>query len=305
MSETLIYKYNGVIFMKTLILAHNYQRPEVQDRADYCGDSLKLCQIARETDADDIIFCGVDFMAETAAILNPDKRVFVPEHAAQCPMAHQVTPEEIVTARKKYGHAAVVAYVNTTAAVKAVSDTICTSANAARIVNSLDEPTILFTPDQNLGSYAKRFTEKEIIIVPERGNCPTHHQLLAEDVLLAKEEHPSAMVAVHPECRPEVIDLADYVGGTEGILNYVKASDKEEFIIGTENGMVYRIQRECPSKKVYYASKYMVCPNMKMNTLRNLERVLKEKPEENMVNIDARIAEKAKRSIDRMFELME
>ena len=291
--------------MKTLILAHNYQRPEIQDRADYCGDSLKLCQIARGTDADDIIFCGVDFMAETAAILNPDKRVFMPEPEAQCPMAHQVTPKEIIDARKKYSDAAVVAYVNTTAAVKAVSDTICTSANAAQIVNSLDGNRIIFTPDQNLGSYVRRFTDKEIIIVPERGNCPTHHQLLAEDVLLAKQEHPSAMVAVHPECRPEVIDLADYTGGTEGILNYVKTSDKEEFIIGTENGMLYRIQRECPSKKVYYASKYMICPNMKMHTLKSLERVLREKPEENMVRLDAITAEKAKKSIDRMFELME
>ena len=291
--------------MKTLILAHNYQRPEIQDRADYCGDSLKLCQIARGTDADDIIFCGVDFMAETAAILNPDKRVFMPEPEAQCPMAHQVTPGEIVDALKKYRDAAVVAYVNTTASVKAVSDTICTSANAAQIVNNLDENTIIFTPDQNLGDYVKRFTDKEIIIVPERGNCPTHHQLLAEDVLLAKQEHPSAMVAVHPECRPEVIDLADYTGGTEGILNYVKTSNKEEFIIGTENGMLHRIQKECPSKKVYYASKYMICPNMKIQMLRSLERVLREKPEENMVRVQAQIAEKAKKAIDRMFELME
>ena len=291
--------------MKTVILAHNYQRPEIQDRADYTGDSLKLCQIARETDADDIIFCGVDFMAETAALLNPDKRVFMPEPAAECPMAHQVTPEHILHAQNTYSDAAVVAYVNTTASVKAVSDTICTSANAPQIVNSLDAPQILFTPDRNLGSYTQRFTEKEVIIVPEQGNCATHHHILAGDIVRAKEEHPSAKVAVHPECQPEVVDIADYVGGTEGILNYVKTSGTNEFIIGTENGMLHRLQTECPSKKVYPVSSYVICPNMKMNTLKNLEKVLKEKNEENMVKIDPRIAEKAKRAIDNMFELME
>jgi quinolinate synthase len=300
----LIYKYNGVISMKTLILAHNYQRPEIQERADYTGDSLKLCQIARETDADDIIFCGVDFMAETAAILNPDKNVYMPEPAAQCPMAHQVTAEDINKARKRYEDAAVVAYVNTTALVKAVSDTICTSANASKIVNNLSNDRIIFTPDQNLGSYVGRFTEKEIIIVPEGGNCPTHHQITAEDILLAREEHPSARVAVHPECRPEVIDLADYIGGTEGIVNYVKDSSEKEFIIGTENGMLHRIRNECPSKKVYFVSTYVICPNMKMNTLKKLEKVLKEKNEENIVKIDVKTAESAKKAIDRMFELM-
>lgn len=290
--------------MKTLILAHNYQRPEIQDRADYTGDSLKLCQIAKEVDCDDIIFCGVDFMAETAAILNPGKRVFVPEVAAQCPMAHQVNSEEIIRVRKTYPAAAVVAYVNTTASVKAVSDIICTSANAPRIVNSLDENQIIFTPDKNLGSYVRRFTEKEIIIVPKGGNCPTHHQLFAEDILLAKEEHASARVAVHAECRPEVVDLADYVGGTEGILTYVKTSDQKEFIIGTENGMLYKIRRECPSREIYFASKYMICPNMKMNTSENLEKVMKEKNEENLIKVDPLVAEKARKAIDRMFELM-
>ena len=300
----LIYEYNGVISMKTVILAHNYQRPEIQERADYVGDSLKLCQIARETDADDIIFCGVDFMAETAAILNPDKRVFMPEPAAECPMAHQVTPDDILRARADYPDAAVVAYVNTTASVKAVSDTICTSANASHIVNKVEESRIIFTPDRNLGSYVKRFTEKEMIIVPEWGNCPTHHQLHVEDILLAREEHPSAKVAVHPECQPEVIDSADFVGSTEGILNYVKTSPWNEYIIGTENGMLHRLRKECPSKSVYFVSTYMICPNMKMTTLKKLEKVLKEKNVENMVNLDPEIAKNAKKSIDKMFELM-
>ncbi len=304
MWEILIYKYNGVIFMKTLILAHNYQRPEIQDRADYVGDSLKLCQIAKEQDCDEIVFCGVDFMAETAAILNPGKNVFMPEPLSQCPMAHQVEAADILQVKREYPDAAVVSYVNTTAAVKAVSDTICTSANAPKIINKLDVNQIIFTPDRNLGDYVRRFTEKEIIITPEGGNCPTHHQLHAEDILLAKEDHPSAKVAVHPECQPEVVDLADYVGGTQGILNYVRDSEEEEFIIGTENGMLHRIQRECPSKKVYYVTRYMICPNMKMHTLKKLEKVLKEKPEENIMRVDPRIAEKARKAIDSMFELM-
>lgn len=289
--------------METLILAHNYQRPEVQDKADYVGDSLKLCQIAREIECDDIIFCGVDFMAESAAILNPDKRVFMPEPLAECPMAHQVTPEEIVNAKKEYPNAKVVSYVNTTAAVKAVSDTTCTSANAVAIASNIGNPRIIFTPDKNLGSYVKRFVQKEIIIVPEGGNCPTHHQIQAEDILLVKEEHPAARIAVHPECRPEVIDLADYVGGTEGILNYVKDSPWDEYIIGTENGMLHRIQTET-SKKVYPVSTYTICPNMKMTTLKKLERVLKERNKENLVVVDPQIAKNAKKAIDRMFELM-
>lgn len=292
-------------FMKTIIFAHNYQRPEVQDRADYIGDSLRLCQRAKEIDCDDIVFCGVDFMAETAVILNPDKRVFMPEPLSQCPMAHQVTPEQILQAKKKYPDAAVVSYMNTTASVKAVSDTICTSANASMIVNNLDENRVIFTPDRNLGMYVRKHSEKEIIIVPEGGNCPTHHQLKADDILLAKAEHPSAMVAVHPECQSEVINVADYVGGTEGILNYVKDFDGKEFIIGTENGMLHRIQKECNSKNVYPVSEYMICPSMKTNTLKNLESVLKEKKKENMIRVDPRIAEKAEKAIERMFALMD
>jgi quinolinate synthase len=290
--------------MKTIIFAHNYQRSEIQDRADHIGDSLRLCQIAKEIDCDDIVFCGVDFMAETAVILNPDKRVFLPEPLSQCPMAHQVTAEQILQARKKYPDAAVVSYVNTTASVKAVSDTICTSANASLIVNNLDENRVIFTPDRNLGTYVRTHTEKEVIIVPEGGNCPTHHQLQADDILLAKAEHPLAKVAVHPECQSEVINLADYVGGTEGILNYVKDFDGKEFIIGTENGMLHRIRKECTSKKVYPVSEYMICPNMKTNTLKNLESVLKEKKKENMIRVDPRIAEKAEKAIECMFELM-
>ncbi len=289
--------------MKTLILAHNYQRPEVQDKAHYCGDSLRLCQLAKDIECKDIIFCGVDFMAETAAILNPDKRVFMPDVLAECPMAHQVTPEDIINKKKEYPDAAVVSYVNTTASVKAVSDSICTSSNAVEIVDKFDSP-VIFTPDQNLGSYIKRFTDKEIIIVPEMGHCATHFQITAEDVLLAKNEHPHALVAVHPECCPEVIDKADYVGGTNGILNYVKTTDNEEFIIGTENGMLYRLQKET-SKTVYPVTNNVVCPNMKITTIQKVEKVLKEKNEQNLVTVDPSNAEKAKSAIDKMFELME
>jgi quinolinate synthase len=291
--------------METLILAHNYQRPEVQDRADYTGDSLRLCQIARETSCDDLIFCGVDFMAETAAILNPEKRVFMPDPLAECPMAHQVTAEQIVKARKEHPDAAVVSYVNTTASVKAVSDSICTSANAPQIVENVERTKVIFTPDRNLGSYVRRFTQKEVIIVPGGGNCATHHQVKVADILLAKEKHPAARVAVHPECQPEVVDIADYVGGTEGILNYVKNSDRKKFIIGTENGMLHKLQKECISKKVYPVSEYMICPNMKMTTLESLERVLREKNKENLVLVDPTVAKNARKAIERMFELME
>ena len=301
----LIYKYNGVIFMKTLILAHNYQRPEIQERADYTGDSLKLCQLARDVDCDDIIFCGVDFMAETAAILNPDKEVFVPEPLAECPMAHQVTADQITAARQAYPDAAVVSYVNTTAEVKAVSDTICTSSNSPVIAKALQASRIIFTPDRNLGSYIRRFTEKEIIIVPSGGNCATHQLLQPEDVSKLKKKHPKALVAVHPECQAEVVDMADFVGGTEGILNFVTDSTATEFIIGTENGMLHRLTQETGGKKIFYTPVYMVCPNMKMNTLESLERVLKEKNEENLITVDPKIAQKAKRAIDTMFELME
>jgi quinolinate synthase len=261
--------------------------------------------MARDIDCDDIIFCGVDFMAETAAILNPEKRVFVPEPRAECPMAHQVTAEEIRAARQAYPDAAVVSYVNTTAAVKAVSDTICTSSNAPTIVKALDASRIIFTPDCNLGSYVQRFTEKEVIIVPSRGNCATHYLLHPEDVLQLKEEHPKALVAVHPECQPSIVDMADFVGGTEGILNFVKDSPTEEFIIGTENGMLHRLTQETEGKKIFYTPVTMVCPNMKMNTLKALEDVLKKKNEENRIIVDPEIAHKAKIAIDRMFELME
>lgn len=288
--------------MKTLILAHNYQRPKVQDKADYCGDSLRLCQLARDIECEDIIFCGVDFMAETAAILNPDKRVFMPDVMAVCPMAHQVTPEIIKKSKKAHPGAAVVSYVNTPASVKAVSDCICTSSNAVDIVKKFDSP-IIFTPDQNLGSYTKRFTDKEIIIVPKTGHCATHFQITAEDVQLSKHEHPDALVAVHPECCPEVIDIADYVGGTNGILNYVKTTDNEEFIIGTENGMLYRLEQET-SKKVYPVTNDVVCPNMKITTIEKVEKVLKEKNEKNVVTIDPSVAKKAKIAIEKMFELM-
>lgn len=289
---------------KTLILAHNYQRPEVQERADYTGDSLKLSQIAKDIECDDIVFCGVDFMAETAVILNPEKRVFMPEPLSQCPMAHQVTPIEVVNAKKAHPGAAVVSYINTTAAVKAVSDVICTSANATKIVDKIEQNEIIFVPDRNLASYVRRFSDKKIVVVPEGGNCPVHHQLSYEDIVEARQKHPAAKVAVHPECQPEVIDAADYVGGTEGILAYVKTSPEKEFIIGTENGMLHKIQKECGGKKLYPASSNTVCPNMKMTTLKKLEKVLKEKGEENRIYVDAHIAQKARESVERMFELM-
>jgi len=244
-----------------LILAHNYQLPEIQDIADFTGDSLELARLARETDAEVIVFCGVDFMAETAAILNPDKTVLLPAKDAGCPLADMATADALIEKKKEYPDAAVVCYVNSTAEVKAESDICCTSANAVKVVNSLEQDRVLFVPDQNLASWVARHTDKEII--PWQGFCITHHRLRAEDVKRAREAHPDAIVVVHPECPPEVVDLADEVASTTGILKYVKNSSAQKFIIGTEMGLLHRLMKENPGKTFFILSPGLVCPNMK------------------------------------------
>ncbi|MDP2846105.1 MAG: quinolinate synthase NadA, partial [Candidatus Methanoperedens sp.] len=229
-----------------IILAHNYQRGDVQDIADFVGDSFGLSKSAVSSGADVIVFCGVDFMAESAAVLNPDKTVLMPELSAQCPMAAMITPESLKLEKKKYPNAAVVCYVNTPASVKAESDICCTSANAIKVVNALPENEIIFVPDRNLALYVAAHTEKRII--PWNGYCPTHHLILAGDILLEKEEHPDALVLVHPECRQDVIALADQVLSTAGMLKYAKQSNSKEFIIGTELGLLHRLNKENPDK---------------------------------------------------------
>lgn len=282
-----------------IILSHNYQRGDVQDIADFVGDSFGLSQQAASSDADVIVFCGVDFMAESAAILSPEKTVLMPEINAQCPMAAMITPESLKLEKEKYPDAAVVCYVNTPAAVKAESDICCTSANAIKVVDSLAEKEIIFVPDRNLALYVAARTEKKII--PWNGYCPTHHLILPGDILLEKEEHPDAEVLVHPECRPDVVSLADKVLSTEGMLKYARLSASREFIIGTEIGLLHRLSKENPDKTFIPATRYAVCPNMKMITLQSIIRALEKKEHVIKVPEDTRI--KAKQALDRMLEV--
>lgn len=282
-----------------IILAHNYQRGDVQDIADFVGDSFGLSQQAASSDADVIVFCGVDFMAESAAILNPEKTVLMPELSAQCPMAAMITPESLRREKEKYPDAAVVCYVNTPASVKAESDICCTSANAIKVVDSLAEKEIIFVPDRNLALYVAARTEKKII--PWNGYCPTHHLILPGDILLEKEEHPEAEVLVHPECRPDVVSLADKVLSTEGMLKYAGLSTSKEFIIGTEVGLLHRLSKENPDKTFIPATRYAVCPNMKMNTLGSIIRALERN--EHVIKVPESIRIKAKLALDRMLEV--
>ena len=282
-----------------IILAHNYQRGDVQDVADFVGDSFGLSQKAVSSGADVIVFCGVDFMAESAAVLNPGKTVLMPELSAQCPMAGMITPGSLKLEKEKHPGAAVVCYVNTSAAVKAESDVCCTSANAIKVVNSMEEDEIIFVPDRNLALYVAANTEKKII--PWNGYCPTHHLILPGDILLEKEEHQDALVLVHPECRPEVVALADKVLSTSGMLKYAAQSSSKEFIIGTEIGLLHRLNRENPGKKFIPATRYAVCPNMKMNTLGGIIRALERG--EHVIKVPEDIRKRAKLALDRMLEV--
>jgi quinolinate synthase len=278
------------------ILAHNYQVPEVQDVADLVGDSLELSRAAARLDTEVIIFCGVDFMAETAAILSPQKKVVLPEKGAWCPMAHMITPEQLCDLKILHPEAAVVCYVNSTAEIKAESDVCCTSANGVQVVNSLSEKEVIFVPDRNLAAYVARHTDKKII--PWNGYCYVHDHLTAEEVRLARSEHPLAEVLVHPECRPEVIDQADFTYSTAGMGKHAKASAAREFIIGTEAGMIYRLKKENPDKEFYPLSKKAICQNMKKTDLAKVLRALQTL--QLQVTVPEEIAVKARRSIERM-----
>lgn len=284
-----------------IILAHNYQRPEVQDIADFVGDSLELARKAVATDADIIVFCGVDFMAETASVLNPDKKVLIPDLGAICPMAQQLTTEDILEAKKKYPDADVVLYVNTLASEKVYADCICTSANAPKIVESMDSDTILFGPDHNLARHVERNTSKKIITIPDYGLCPTHHQITYGDLVDAKSDHPLAKVVVHPECVGEIQDAADHIASTSGMVRYCKESESTEFLIGTEIGLIHRLKKECPKDAFYPLSKSAVCPQMKMHTLKKIERALNE--EVFLIKVQKDIADKAIKPIERMLEI--
>lgn len=251
-----------------IILGHNYQRKEVQDVSDFLGDSYGLSVQASKTDAKVIVFCGVDFMAESAKILNPDKTVLHPNPSAKCPMAAMVDAKSLRDLKAEHPGAPVVSYVNTTADVKAESDICCTSANAVKIVQSLPDKKVIFVPDTNLGLYVRRFVkDKELILWP--GYCPTHVNIKLYDLRRLKEEHPAAEVLVHPECTPDVIDFADFAYSTEGIINHVVRSKKKEFIIGTESNMLHRLRKEAPGK-IFYEVPNATCPNMREITLEDV-----------------------------------
>jgi quinolinate synthase len=287
---------------KAIILAHNYQRPEIQDIADYVGDSIELSRkAAQEKDAELIVFCAVDFMAESAVILNPTKKVMLPCLGARCPMAQMLTVEDINRARKQHPNAPVVLYVNTLAACKAEADVCCTSANAVEVIESLDAPTILFGPDKNLAEYVAEKTGKKIVPIPTNGFCPTHIIFQPEDVQALKTLHPKAVVMVHPECTHEMRAVADFIGSTSKLCKFAKDSSAKEFIVGTEQGILHRLQKENPIKTFYLASERAICPNMKMTTLESVYEALME--EKNIVTVPSAVAKKARASLERMFEV--
>ena len=284
-----------------VILAHNYQIPEVQDIADYRGDSLELSRIASRLKEEVIVFCGVHFMAETAAVLSPNKKVLIPDNKSTCPMANMITAKKLRALKGKHPDATVVAYVNTGADIKAEVDVCCTSTNAVKVVESLkDSPEIIFVPDKYLAHYVRRVTGRKII--SWEGFCPTHIKILPEDIMREKKLHPDAEVLVHPECIPEVVDLADKVVSTSGMCKYAKTSDSKEFIIGTEKELIYRLHQDNPDKKFYPASSLAVCPNMKRITLEKVLKSLETLKYEVIVPED--IQKKAKKSVDRMLEIV-
>jgi len=282
-----------------VILVHNYQRPEIYKVADYIGDSYGLSVEATKTNAKMIIFCGVHFMAETAYILNPNKKVILPATDAGCPMADMVTAEQLKEFKKKYPDAAVVSYMNTTAETKAESDVICTSSNAVKVVKSLPQKRVIFVPDKNLGSYVAQYTDKEII--PWQGFCYVHNKFSHEELAKAKKLKKKAKVIAHPECPKEFRALADHVCSTSGMVDYAKNSKAKEFIIGTEVGMIEMLKIECPKKKFYAAPPGSTCVNMKKN---NLELVLKALKEEGpVITVPEEIRVKAKKALDKMLEV--
>lgn len=257
----------------TAILAHSYQAREITEIADYTGDSYKLSVDAKGIDNENILFCGVHFMAETAKILSPQKRVYLANPHAGCPMAEQMDREMIAAIKAEDPDRTVVAYINTTASLKTVCDVCVTSSSALKIVKAIENDKILFIPDCNLGDFVKKnCPDKDVKLL--NGGCPTHAAVSANDVLAAKAEHPDALFLVHPECRPQVVELADYAGSTAGIIDFAMKSDAKEFIIGTETSIAEHLQYDCPDKKFYPLTKNLVCNNMKLTTLPDVYRAL-------------------------------
>lgn len=285
-----------------IILAHNYQTADIQEIADFIGDSLELCVKASQIkESDLVVFCGVDFMAETAAILNPDKKIVIPDREAECPMAHMLPAEYLRQAKEKYPQAAVVLYVNTLAEAKAEADILCTSSNAVAVVESLKENLILFGPDINLAWYVSQQVDKEIIPIPEGGHCYVHKMFHEGDLYILREKYPDAEILVHPECDPEVQEAADEVLSTGGMIRHVAHSPKETFIIGTEVDMITRLRRENPDKNIIPLLSEAICENMKLHTLEKVKNSLIN--EEFVVEVDAEIARKARKAVEKMLEV--
>lgn len=299
--QSLINKINELKKQKNaVILAHCYQNVEIDEVADFVGDSLYLSQMAAKTDADIIVFAGVYFMAETAKILSPNKKVLLPRLESGCLMADMINLKQLREFKAKYPNVPVVCYVNSTAEVKSECDVCCTSSNAVNVVKSLNTDKVLFAPDTYLGSFvASKLEGVEVITYP--GYCPTHLRITTEDVEAMRKEHPEALVLTHPECHKEVVNISDYVGSTTGIMNFAKQSDAKEFIIVTELGVVERLERDLKDKKIYLVSPKAVCSNMKWNQLEDILNSLEL--EQHEITVDKEIAQKALQSIEKMIAI--
>lgn len=282
-----------------IILAHYYQRDEIQDVADFRGDSFLLAQKAAQTDADVIVFCGVHFMGESAKILAPDKTVIIPDERAGCPMADMVNVDGLRALKEQHPHATVVTYINSSAEIKAETDICCTSSNAVKVIQSVPTDEIIWVPDKNLGDYVSKFTDKKMIIW--EGYCNTHDMLTVKDVEEMKAQYPNAEFVAHPECRPEVVNMADFVGSTTGIIQYCKQSPAKEFIVGTEDGTGYQLRKDSPEKTFHFASKFLVCPNMKVNNLKKLVKCLETMQPQ--IYVPPQVADKARLSLERMLQV--
>lgn len=282
-----------------VILAHSYQNVEIDEVADYVGDSLYLSQKANETDADIIVFAGVYFMAQTAKILSPNKKVLLPRKESGCKMADMINLDQLREFKSKYPNIPVVCYVNSTAEVKSECDMCCTSSNALKVVQSLGAEEILFLPDNYLGKWVEKKLGN-VKVNTYSGCCPIHLQIKPEDVKIAREKYPNALVLAHPECHHDVVALADYVGSTTGIMKFAKESDNKSFIIATEKGVVDRLKRDYPDKEFILIKKDLVCPDMKLNTLQDIYDALDKEQYE--ITVDETVAKKAVACIDRMLE---
>lgn len=282
-----------------IILAHYYQRDEIQEVADFRGDSFLLAQKAAATEAEVIVFCGVHFMGESAKILAPNKTVLIPDERAGCPMADMVNVEGLRKLKAEHPNAKVVTYINSSAEIKAETDICCTSSNAVKVIQSLDAEEIIWVPDKNLGNYVQEQTGKKLIIW--EGYCNTHDMLTVKHVMEMKEKYPGAQFVVHPECRPEVVALGDFVGSTTAIIDYCKKSECKQFIVGTEDGTGYQLRLDSPDKEFIFATKFLVCPNMKVNNLKKLVKCLETMQPQ--IYVPQAVADKARTSLERMLQV--